>query len=398
MCCLVCVVTEFCKSVKLLKITPLFCFKFQIRSNNTACFISMKALGRNVVPFTSSGQFNTSCRMLDLKVMRRRPHLFTSLSQLSFASWNLELMYRTQKSQEWKCLHQFESSKAYYTVGVNREFNSIQEAVEGVPAGNVVLVDEGHYSEIIHITKPLKLLSVSGASRTIVLGQIMISSSNVTIDGFSFYSLNSTLSQMIVHNSSSISIQNCRFISNQKSDYISQQTAPLIQFKNSFNLLFINNFISDSKLGLLIENGTHSTIQTNAFESSSVAFKVVSSLETQVYANYFDKNVLALNIELASVYIVSNVFSRNLAVMETHNRTDDVTVGVNYGEGFSPLYLYSGHKPTTISKVMVYGSCGVSSQLGRRSACGYIQGMLHYIDCVSVLKCLVYMQMSQVAM
>ena len=74
------------------------------------------------------------------------------------------------------------------TVGPDRDFTTIQAAINGAYNGDTILVDAGTYSESLIIDKQLTVVSVAGAASTIIdYGDpyvVQISSSNVVFDGF----------------------------------------------------------------------------------------------------------------------------------------------------------------------------------------------------------------------
>ncbi len=76
------------------------------------------------------------------------------------------------------------------TIYVPDEYPKIQWAINNASAGDVIIVGDGVYLEHININKPLSLISENGSENTILDSNnsgsaVLVSASDVTIDGFS---------------------------------------------------------------------------------------------------------------------------------------------------------------------------------------------------------------------
>ena len=181
----------------------------------------MTVLGSRVLPAYVFEHFGATLETINLGVIATPPY------NKSIGQWNLELEYQVWNSSspkpiasEWKRLTKFDLTSVI--VEKSGAYSSIQAAVDSASPESVIFVSPDHYLEDICISKPMTLLAGKNGQKAVIFGQILVESSNVTIDGFLFHALNSFKPSLVVINSSSVSILNCEFQSDKEIKFLMQ--------------------------------------------------------------------------------------------------------------------------------------------------------------------------------
>ena len=286
--------------------------------------------------------------------------------------WIVELEYQVWNStsnSEWKRLTQFGSNAM--VVDKTGTYTSIQAAIDSASPGGVIIVEPGHYFEDIYITKPIKLLARGDSSGTLIFGQLVIESSNVTVDGFQFHALNSLKSSLLVKNTTSVSIQNCRFYGNKQFKFLSHsnhhRTSALL-LQSSENFYLINSFFKDCSVGLAINTCTDCIIVGNSFTSCRAAVQIFSSDSVEINRNYFVRNLVALesgSIELVDHILDNNVFEKNSAIIKKDKLFSRADLEAVIGHSLVPKKQLSHFKSEDLAilpEVFIYGACDTESE------------------------------------
>ena len=304
--------------------------------------------------------------------------------------WIVELEYQVWNSSlnsEWKRLNRLDSNAM--VVDKTGTYTSIQAAIDSASPGGVIIVEPGHYFEDICIIKPMKLLARGDSSGTLIFGQLVIESSNVIVNGFQFHALNSLKSSLIVKNTTSVSIQNCRFYSNKQFKFLSHSNHHRISallLQNSKNFYLINCFFKDYSVGLAINNCTKCNIIGNSFTSCVAAFQTVSSDGVKIARNYFVQNLVALesdSLELIDHILDNNVFEKNSAILKKDKLLSRTDLEVVIGHSLVPkkqLSHFVSEDLAVSPEVFIYGTCDRESEQAPHfqspTSCIYIKGKL----------------------
>lgn len=322
----------------------------------------MSVLGSRVLPAYIFEHLGATLEKINLGVIATPPY------NKSIGQWNLELEYQVWNSSslpkpitsEWKRLTKFDLTSVVVEKGGC--YSSIQAAVEGANPGSVIFVSPDHYVEDIFISKPLRLLAGKNGPKTTIFGQILIESSNVTIDGFVFHTLNSFKPSLVVINSSSVSILNCEFRSNKELKFLMQighhpHTSALL-LQTSQNLQIMNSLFKDCRAGLTIDNCTLCNVAGNTFHSCTAAMQTFSSDSIRVTRNYFVRNFVALGVdsfEVVKHLMNENIFEKNSVMIQngTSFSTTELQLAVNHSVTDKQSFSFKG--PQMPSKVLIYG-------------------------------------------
>ena len=352
---------------------------------STLSLIEMNAFGSRVVPVHVSGHLESTLETVNLRVIATPPHYNKTIGL-----WNLELEYQVwdlsqvQTNPQWKQLTQFSSTSSLVVVK-RTSYYSIQAAVDSALPGSIVIVDAGYYTEDVHINRPLKLMArKNGHGKTLIFGQVLIESSNVTVDGFLFHTMNSFKPSLIVVNSSSISIQNCEFRSDQENKFLSQSNhhhqhhPSAVHLQNSVNSRVINSFFKDCSLGLTIDNCTECSSIGNTFSSCIAAGQILSSHRVSITRNYFVRNTVALEVDSfkhLTQILNENIFEKNSVMIKKGKLFSRKELEVALDRPIrQEKDSLSFEGPESSPKVLIYGSCEVKSEEDVPDTCISIRG------------------------
>ena len=321
----------------------------------------MTALGSRVLPAYVLENSGATLETINLGVIATPPY------NKSIGQWNLELEYQVWNSSspkpitsEWKRLTKFNLTSV--VVEKSGAYSSIQAAVDSASPGSVIFVSPDHYVEDIYISKPLRLLSGKNGRKAMISGQILIESSNVTVDCFLFHALNSFKPSLVVINSSFVSILNCKFQSNKELKFLTQlghhpHTSALL-LQTSQNLQIMNSLFRDCRVGLTIDDCTVCNVTGNTFSSCTTAMQSISSDSIRVTRNYFVRNFVALGIdsfEPLKHLLNGNIFEKNSVVIQngTLSSTTELQLAIDHSIAEEQSLPFKG--PEIPSKVLIYG-------------------------------------------
>lgn len=337
--------------------------------------------------------------MIPVQIAERLESVFTTVNLRIIAIppphtaglWIMEMEYQVWNSSmksEWKRLTRFDSKNAM-VVDKTDTYTSIQAAIDSAGPGGVVIIEPSHYFEDIHITKPLKLLAREDSSETLIFGQLVVESSNVTVNGFQIHALNLLKSSLVVKNATSVSIQNCQFYGSKQFKFLSHSnhhSTSALHLQNSDNFHLINNFFKDFSVGLSINNCTDCTIVGNSLTSCVAAVHTISSNGVKITRNYFVRNLVTLeseSLELVDHILDNNIFEKNSAIFKRDKALSRIDLEELIGHSLAPKKQLShfDSKDLAISpEVLIYGTCDAESEQHLRfqsyHPCIYIKGEL----------------------
>ncbi|HIH75357.1 MAG TPA: hypothetical protein HA306_09445 [Methanosarcina sp.] len=149
----------------------------------------------------------------------------------------------------------------------NKDFSSIQEAVNSAKAGDTVYVYNGLYLENVYLDKEISVRSISGdPERNVVTAKnpgdhvFHVMANNVTISGFSINGANEPLKAGIyLENAQGIMISNNRLSSNRMGIYLDSSTT---------NMLNLNN-VYENEVGIFLNASEDNWIINNRVEMNS---------------------------------------------------------------------------------------------------------------------------------
>ena len=357
-----------------------------MQTNLTSSYIKLKVHGIKVVPVRRAEYLEFAISTVNLRVVSTPPPHKTGL-------WNVELEYQVWKSSlnptnsKWKRLTRFDSSAMI--VSKTADHSSIQAAVDSARPGGVVIVEPGHYIEDIHVAKPLELLVSEEGGKTLIVGQLTIESSNVTVGGFQFHALNSLKSSLVVKNATFVSVQNCQFYGNKQFKFLTHSShchTSTLLLQNSKNVNLFNNLFQDCSLGLSMDECTKCDIVGNSFTSCLTAFRTFSSPHVKITRNYFSRNLVAFevdNLDLVSHVLDENILENNSAIVKKDQVLTRTDLEVLLDHSLLPEKPQSHSEftdPAISSRVFIYGSCdmepGQAPLFQSPNLCIYVRGEL----------------------
>ncbi|AKB77249.1 Cell surface protein [Methanosarcina horonobensis HB-1 = JCM 15518] len=194
----------------------------------------------------------------------------------------------------------------------NKDFPSIQEAVNAAKAGDTVYVYNGLYMENIYLDKEISVRSISGnPEKNVVTAKnpgdhvFHVIANNVTISGFSINGANDTLKAGIyLENTQGIMISNNRLSSNRLGVYLDSSTTNMLNLNNvsenevgiflndSGNNWIINNKVEMNSLrGILLEASDRNQLKGNLLHfNAGYGLMLSNSSKNLIYDNYFQNS------------------------------------------------------------------------------------------------------------
>jgi nitrous oxidase accessory protein len=150
----------------------------------------------------------------------------------------------------------------------NKDFPSIQEAVNAAKAGDTVYVYNGLYMENIYLDKEISVRSISGRpEKNVVTAKdpgdhvFHVIANNVTISGFSINGANDAQKAGIyLENAQGIMVSNNNLSSNRLGIYLESSTT---------NMLNLNN-ISENEVGIFLNTSEDNWIINNKVKMNSL--------------------------------------------------------------------------------------------------------------------------------
>lgn len=270
------------------------------------------------IPFTSSVELtgSTLSPLIDLRVMISFPlhmrHDNCTVVPLKHAIPEYRLL--TGNNTNWNSLLR---DNAFTVGGIDTEFVSIQSCLDVAPAGSVIIVYPGVYSESLVITKPVTLMSVGGLNDTLLTSSLTISASHVTLDGFTVSS-NDEYHSLVAIDGSHLQIQNCKF----SGQYFVGQSVEMqkismaISCHNCQHVKIMNNIFSHNIFSLHVMNAKHMMVKSNIFSNSQVSIMMQVITDVHISGNLFEFNRDVVQYDTSgSSYMASfvdNVYHENL--------------------------------------------------------------------------------------
>ncbi|MCC4770972.1 hypothetical protein FXV91_12560 [Methanosarcina sp. DH2] len=150
----------------------------------------------------------------------------------------------------------------------NKDFSSIQEAVNAAKAGDTVYVYNGLYMENIYLDKEISVRSISGIpEKNIVTAKdpgdhvFHVTANNVTISGFSINGANDAQKAGIyLENAQGIMVSNNNLSSNRLGIYLDSSTT---------NMLNLND-VSENEVGIFLNTSEDNWIINNKVKMNSL--------------------------------------------------------------------------------------------------------------------------------
>ena len=247
----------------------------------------MESSGDFVLPVKSIMSFEENCGYLQIQVIGRIPDAIAHRSRGKiFSSFRPSLHIKTSKMEE--------INTPEFSITDFSKFSSIQDALDTFPVWETVLIPEGMYFETLNITKPVKLV---GSRRTILFGNIQILSHDVTLDGFTIYSLEVLKPTVEIISSFNVIIQNSKLEQGiySNSDLLMRNTCAVSVF-NSSRVHIVNSRVVNYGISLDVQSSKECVIQSNWIQSSWIALRVSESEDIIVVRNYMRENLMLISL------------------------------------------------------------------------------------------------------
>ena len=205
---------------------------------------------------------------------------------------------------------------AFTVGGIDSNFLSIQDCLDVAPVSSVIIVYPGHYNESLVIIKPVTLMSVGGLNNTLLTSPVTISTSHVTLDGFTIDS-NDEYKSLVGIDGSHIQLQNCiftgRYFVGQSVEVQKINTAILCHDCQYVKIM--NNIFSHNVLALHVMNAKHMTIKSNIFSYGQVSIMMQETTDVHISGNLFEFNRDVVQYDVSGSYVASfvdNIYHENL--------------------------------------------------------------------------------------
>src|SRR5690606_9807084 len=155
---------------------------------------------------------------------------------------------------------------AIIEVGTDKEFKTIQSAIDAAQTGDTILVQENVYDEIITIRKDALSLLAKQGQNPVIVGRIQLySSKDITVDGFEIREWTGSFHGIDQANGSGLTVRNCKIHNGGETSWTAG-----INSRNSTRLTIENNEVFDVSKGLRLLSG-HSSDST--FENGTIIRK-----------------------------------------------------------------------------------------------------------------------------
>ncbi|KKG07345.1 NosD domain-containing protein [Methanosarcina sp. 2.H.A.1B.4] len=194
----------------------------------------------------------------------------------------------------------------------NKDFPSIQEAVNAAEAGDTVYVYNGLYMENIYLDKEISVRSISGRPETNIVTAknshdhvFHVIANNVTISGFSINGANDTQKAGIyLENAQGILISNNNLSSNRLGIYLESSTTNMLNLNDvsenevgiflnaSQDNWIINNKVKMNRLeGIFLEASDENRLKGNLLHfNTEYGLMLSNSSKNLIYDNYFQNS------------------------------------------------------------------------------------------------------------
>ncbi|MDG6217861.1 MAG: NosD domain-containing protein [Candidatus Thermoplasmatota archaeon] len=207
-----------------------------------------------------------------------------------------------------------------------REFSSIQDAIDAAAEGQTIFVFSGAYDERLIINKTINLLG-EDMETTIIDGKNLGSVISITDEGFC------TIKGFTIQNSMSndpgidVKTSNNEICHN----IIRDNYDGIYSYGGNYNSFYNNTFISNTMYAIyILSRSDHNLIHNNVFEDNSFALRIKSAQHNQVVKNQFYNNRRGVWLCCGSSHnvVYHNTFVNN----SVWSAQDDVTRNVWYNE------------------------------------------------------------------
>ncbi|WP_462273109.1 NosD domain-containing protein [Methanohalophilus sp.] len=194
----------------------------------------------------------------------------------------------------------------------NGDYVSIQAAVDGAASGDIIIVNDGQYTENVVVDKKISIISNSlSPENTIIQSKdsessiFSVQANNVTIDGFKIIGLNASGSGISINNSTGCSITNNILSGNFWGIHLldsSKNTIGRNIFRDnkksgiflvdSYNNLVINNSVNNQLNGVVLSSSKKNILKNNSISGNveSGILLLEGSEDNQLYGNQMTKN------------------------------------------------------------------------------------------------------------
>ncbi|HMA83597.1 MAG TPA: NosD domain-containing protein [Candidatus Thermoplasmatota archaeon] len=173
----------------------------------------------------------------------------------------------------------------YVSLSGEKEFTSIQEAIDRAPENYTVYVFPGKYNETIIINKTINLIGEDPATTIIdglSLGDVITitNSEKCNINGFTIQNSKS--------NGAGLEIKTKN--NNISNNIIKNSYNGIHCNRANHNSFFNNTLLSNNNYAIYIYNANYNTAEKNLFSDNSYGMRIKGSRNNKVISNYFKDN------------------------------------------------------------------------------------------------------------
>lgn len=216
----------------------------------------------------------------------------------------------------------------YVSISGEKEFTSIQEAIDQAPENYTVYVFPGKYNETIIINKTINLIG-EDPEKTIIdgrsLGDVITitNSEKCNITGFTIQNSGS--------NGAGVEIKTQN--NNISNNIIKNSYNGIHSNRANYNSFFNNTLLSNNNYAIYIYNANYNTAEKNIFSDNSYGMRIKGSRNNKVISNYFKDNDRGMYYCCGATSNVAyhNTFMNN----SIWNANDYVAGNTWYNEGTS---------------------------------------------------------------
>ncbi len=174
---------------------------------------------------------------------------------------------------------------SYVSLSGEKEFTSIQEAIDQAPENYTIYVFSGKYNETISINKTINLIG-ENPDTTIIdglsLGDVITitTAEKCNITGFTIQNSGS--------NGAGVEIKSSN--NNISNNIIKNCYNGIHCNRENYNSFFNNTLLSNNNYALYIYNSNYNTAKKNFFSDNSYGMRIKGSRNNKVINNYFKDN------------------------------------------------------------------------------------------------------------
>uniref|UniRef100_A0A7C3UII4 M6 family metalloprotease domain-containing protein n=2 Tax=Geoglobus ahangari TaxID=113653 RepID=A0A7C3UII4_9EURY len=230
-------------------------------------------------------------------------------------------------------------------VYVPDNYSTIQQAVNNVTVGSVIIVRDGSYTENIDIYKQLTLMSENGSSNCIIQAEypddhtLHVNADHVNIGGFTIKG--AIWKSGIYLCGNYINLSKNRLVGNHYGIYLHSSNSSVIAdntlelnhfgiyFSSSSNNTVSNNRVSNNKFGLVIYNSEDNIISDNVVESNTYGIWLSHSTNNKIYLNSLN------NSNNINSYASTNIWNLTFPIAYMYNSSIFVNYLGNYWSDYT---------------------------------------------------------------